>query len=257
MQQTMQQAMQLTDVYESPMDKGMHGLLAAASYVLPLVVAFFAGWWIGDGYVGVGTHTAGDFYGVHVIAMAGELTLPIITVACARTAKKAATDSGMYKWLAIGALLLLLVSLGSATAQWFLILTNVKAAGYDTSAQGVVTMMLFRVCMPVAVDLGALFYLSVHGHRSLKRQLAQMDERAEAVEKLSERNRRIQAAEDRARREREDDATQRALRARREEVLARIEEMNAQAALAHMERLLLNPSKIVDEDGDRRNYRRS
>lgn len=260
MQHTMQQAMQLTEVHEDPMDKLVHWLFAFVSYVMPVIVAVFAGWWIGDGYAGTGKQTAGDVYGVHVIAMAGELILPIITVACARAAKKAASDSGMYKWLAIGALLLVVVSTGSASAQWFLILNNIHASGYDPSSFGVMTMMLFRVCMPVAVDLGALLYLSIHGHRSLKRQLAQMDERAEAVEKLSERNRRIQAAEDRARREREDDEAQRLTRQRREEVLTRIEEMNAQAAISHMEQMLLKPPRIVDgddPDGNRRNYRRS
>src|SRR5579859_189229 len=151
MQQTMQQAMQLTEVYEDPMDKTVHASFAFVSYVLPIVVALFAGWWIGDGYAGMGSkQSLGDVYGVHVISLAGELILPIITVACARAAKKGASDGSMYKWLAIGTVLLLLVSAGSATAQWFLILNNIHSSGYNPSSIGIITMMVFRVCMPIA-----------------------------------------------------------------------------------------------------------
>jgi len=252
-QRTMVEASQLTDVYEAALEKTWHGLYALMSYVAPTLAALAAGWWIGDGYAGPFAWN-GASAGVHLISILGELALVAITLTAARTIKKAANDRTMWRYLiAIGAALLIF-SVASALAQWFLILNDVRAAGYDPSSAGVVAMLLFRVIMPVGVDIAALLYLSIHGHRSLKHKLAQIDERGEAFEKLHERMLRMQMLEEKARKEREDAEAERARRQKAEETLNRLMEMQTTAALEAIERALR--PQVVDSDDRPRDMRR-
>ncbi len=243
---TMQEAMSMTEVYEPVLAKGVHAVYSWLAYTLPFVAAIFAGWWIGDGYAGAWQWN-GESAGVHVISLTGEITLGMITVACAIVAKQATSDTSRRRTLMIGIAILLFFSAASATAQWFLILHNVQAAGYDPSSAGVLAMLFFRVLMPLGVDVGALYYLAVYGHKSLKHRLAQLDQRAEAFEKLHARKLAMQAAEDKARREREDAEAERERRRRAEELVTRIQEINSQATLAAIEQHMLKPG-IVDAD---------
>jgi hypothetical protein len=249
-QRTMLEASQLTDVYEDPLDKAWHGLYALMSYLAPTIAALAAGWWIGDGYAG-SFKWDGASAGVHIISIFGELALVALTLTSARIVKRAASDKSMWRYLAVTVAVLLIFSIASALAQWFLILSDVKAAGYDPSQAGVLAMLAFRVVMPVSIDIAALLYLSIHGHRSLKNKLAQIDERSEAFQKLHARMLEMQALEEKARQEAEDREAERERRRRTEETLNRIQEMQANAALNAIEKSL-NP-QIVDGS---RNIRR-
>ena len=247
---TMVEASQLTDVYEAPLDKAWHGLYALMSYLAPTIAALAAGWWIGDGYAGA-FRWNGPSAGVHVISILGELGLVAITLTCARIVKRAASDKSMWRYLAVTMVALLIFSAASALAQWFLIQSDIKAAGYDPSSAGVMAMLFFRVLMPVGVDIAALLYLSIHGHRSLKNKLAQIDERSEAFQKLHARMLEMKALEEKARQEAEDREAERERRRRTEETLNRIQEMQANAALNAIEKSL-NPN-VIDSS---RNIRR-
>lgn len=247
---TMVEASQLTDIYESPMDKSVHALFALLAYAGPLIVAIAAGWWIGDGYAGP-FKWQGDSAGVHIISFFGELALAMLTLTCARIIKRSANDRAMWKYLAVTGLVLLVFSAASATAQWFLILNNIRAAGYDPSQMAVIVMLAFRVVMPLGIDIAALLYLSIHGYRSLRQKLAQIDERGEAFEKIHVRMLAMQEREDKARRDREDAEAERARRKAAEETLNHIMEMQSNAAIAQLEKAL-DPN-IVDSS---RSFRR-
>ena len=230
----------------------MHGLFALVSYLAPTIAALAAGWWIGDGYAGP-FRMDGASAGVHIISLFGELALVALTLTSARIIKRAANDKAMWRYLAVTAVVLLIFSAASAMAQWFLIQTDIKAAGYDPSSAGVIAMLLFRVIMPLGIDIAALLYLSIHGHRSLKHKLAQLDERGEAFEKLHERMLRMKAVEDKARQEAEDRESERAQRQKAQETINRIMELQTEAALGAIEKAI-NPTIV---DGDRsRNIRR-
>src|SRR5207248_11285038 len=130
-----------------PQGNGVHFTFSLLSSTVPTIVALFADWWIGDGYAG-SWQWNGESAGVHVISLAGELALVTITLACAITAKQVVNDKSRQRMLITGLIALAFFSLASATAQWFLILKNVQAVGYDPSSSGILAMLLLRVLIP-------------------------------------------------------------------------------------------------------------
>jgi hypothetical protein len=253
--ETMQEAAALTDVHQTPMDKLLLAMWSLFAYLAPIVMAVAAGIWIGDGYTGPHT-SAGEAFGIHTISLIGELALALGAVVVAESVKRLTNDRQVFKVLAVSVIVFLLSAAGSATAQWFLILTNATASGYDPTQRGFYVMLGFRVLMPVITDVFSLLYLSIYGRHSLKHKLAQLDERGEAFEKLHERKLRMQEKEEKARQEREDAEEARAARRRREEVLTRIEEIYSEAALAQIERAIA-PPRVVDADDESRRQRKA
>jgi len=245
--ETMQEAAQISDVHHSPADKLFLAAWSLFFYLAPMVVAYAAGIWIGDGYTGPHT-TAGESQGIHIISLVGELALAGGAIIVAELLKRLANDKAVIKMLAVALAVFITAAIGSATAQWFLILTNATASGYNPTANGFYMMLGFRVLMPVITDLFAMLYLGIYGRHSLKMKLAQLDERGEAFEKIHERKLRMQAKEDKARQEKEDADRERESKRKREEVLARMEEMYSEAALTQMQKAM-NP-KVVDADND-------
>jgi hypothetical protein len=253
--ESMQEAQQISDVHHSPADKVFMAAWSLFFYVAPVVVAYAAGRWIGDGYTGVNS-SAGESQGIHIISLVGELALAGGAIIVAELIKRLANDKTAIRLLTVALAVFVASAIGSAMAQWFLILTNAKASGYDTSAQGFAMMLAFRVLMPVITDIFAMLYLGIYGRHSLKMKLAQLDERGEAFEKIHDRKLRMQEKEEKARRDKEDADRERESRRRREETLVKMETMYSEAALAQMEKAL-NP-KIVDADDDNsRRQRRS
>ncbi len=252
MQATMQEAFALTDANESIMDRAMHGLYAALAYLMPLVVAVAAGWWIGDGFSGP-FRWNGDSAGVHLISYAGEITLSMTALALSRSVKRMTNDKAVWKYLLVVSIAFAVFALASALAQWVLIMLNIGTIGLTSvSPAAIAIVIMFRCVMPIAVDVGSLLYLGVHGYRSLKRKLAQMDERGEAFEKLIDRKLAITAKEEKARQDSEDREAERAQRQRTNDLLNRITEMQNEAAIAQIEKSL-NPNVV---DGSRQ-FRRT
>ncbi len=253
--ETMQEAAQIADVHHSAADKLFLAAWSLFFYAAPVVVAYAAGRWIGDGYTGVNS-SAGESQGIHLIALTGELALAGGAIIVAELLKRLANDKAVIKMLAVALAVFVASAIGSATAQWFLILNNATASGYNPTASGFSMMLGFRVLMPVITDIFAMLFLGIYGRHSLKMKLAQLDERGEAFEKIHERKLRMQAKEEKARQEKEDADREREGKRRREEVLTRMEEMYSEAALAQMQKAI-NP-KIVDADDDNsRRQRRS
>lgn len=245
--ESMHEAQQISDVHHSAADRLFLAAWSLFFYVAPVIVAYAAGRWIGDGYTGPHS-TPGESQGIHIISIVGELALAGLAITVSELMKRLANDKTVIKVLAITVSVFVVSALGSATAQWFLIQINANAAGFDPTAQGFTQMLGFRVLMPVVTDIAAMLYLGIYGRHSLKVKLAQLDERGEAFEKIHERKLRMQEKEEKARREKEDADRERESRRRREEVLARMEEMYSEAALAQMQKAI-NP-KIVDADDD-------
>jgi hypothetical protein len=237
-QHTMNEAAGLTDTHETPMDKAVHFLYALIAYIGPFVVALAAGWWIGDGFAGPFAWN-GDSVGVHVISIFGEVALSMLSVTLARTAKRMNNDKQIWKYLLVVSIAFLAVALASALAQWVLIVYNIGTYGLRGASPAMVIIVIgFRAFMPICIDIASLLYLAIHGYRSLKQKLAQIDERAEAFEKLHERALTIQAKEDKARQQRDDAEAERARRAKTEELLNRITELQNEAAIAQIEKSL-------------------
>lgn len=245
--ESMHEAQQISDVHHSAADRLFLAAWSLFFYVAPVIVAYAAGMWIGDGYTGPHT-TIGESRGIHIISLVGELALAGGAIIVSELLKRLANDKAVIKMLAVALTVFVASAIGSATAQWFLILTNAQASGYDPTASGFYMMLGFRVLMPVITDIFAMLFLGIYGRHSLKVKLAQLDERGEAFEKIHERKLRMQAKEEKARQEKEDADREREGRRRREEVLARMEEMYSEAALAQMQKAI-NP-KIVDADDD-------
>ena len=237
-QSTMQEAATLTDTYESPMDKAVHFVYALIAYAGPFIVALAAGWWIGDGFSGPFAWN-GDSVGVHVISIFGEIALSMLSVTLARTTKRMTNDKQVWKYLLIVSIAFLAVALASALAQWVLIVFNIGVYGLRGASPAMIIIVIgFRAFMPICIDIAALLYLAIHGYRSLKQKLAQLDERGEAFEKLNDRKLSIQAKEDKARQQREDAESERARRQRTEDMLNRITELQNEAAIAQIEKSL-------------------
>lgn len=252
-QHTMNEAAGLTDTHETPMDKAVHFLYALIAYIGPFVVALAAGWWIGDGFSGPFAWN-GDSVGVHTISIFGEVALSMLSVTLARTAKRMTNDKQIWKYLLVVSIAFLAVALASALAQWVLIVFNIGGYGLRGASPAMVIIVIgFRAFMPICIDIASLLYLAIHGYRSLKQKLAQIDERAEAFEKLHDRALAIQAKEDKARQEREDAEAERARRMKTEETLNRITEMQTDAALTLIEKSLSGGNVV---DGSRQ-FRRS
>lgn len=253
--ETMQEAAQIADVHHSPADKVFMAAWSLFFYLAPVIVAYAAGRWIGDGYTGINS-SAGESQGIHIISLIGEMALAGGAIIVAELIKRLANDKAVIKMLAVALAVFVASAIGSATAQWFLILTNATSSGYNPTASGFYMMLGFRVLMPVITDIFAMLFLGIYGRHSLKMKLAQLDERGEAFEKIHDRKLRMQDKEEKARQAKEDADRDREGRRRREEVLTKMEEMYSEAALAQMQKAI-NP-KIVDADDDNsRRQRRS
>ncbi|HVB20594.1 MAG TPA: hypothetical protein VNG51_01430 [Ktedonobacteraceae bacterium] len=242
---TMNEAATLTDTHETPMDKMVHFVYALIAYIGPFVVALAAGWWIGDGFAGPFAWN-GDSVGVHVISIFGEIALSMLSVTLARTAKRMTNDKAIWKYLLVVSFAFLLVALASALAQWVLIVFNIGTYGLRGASPAMIIIVIgFRAFMPICIDIASLLYLAIHGYRSLKQKLAQIDERGEAFEKLHDRGLSIQAKEDKARQAREDAESDRARRKKTEDTINRVTEMQTEAAIALIEKSL-SGGNVVD-----------
>jgi membrane protein implicated in regulation of membrane protease activity len=166
------------------------------------------------------------------------MTVPIASITCARAVKRVRVDPSAVWILIAGLLCFLLISAGSAIAQWIL-----YTSSYNPIPTGVAVVALFRGCAPVIADLICAVFLALHGYKSLRRRLAQLDERAEAVEKIYARQVVIIEREEKLRKEREDAEAERRRRDKREEMLDRVQEMQTTSMLDAMEYVLTIPQK--------------
>lgn len=141
----------------------------------------------------------------------------------------------------------IVLGIGSAAAQWF-----IYTAPYGSNVpMSIAVVSLFKGVAPIIADVGAGVYLSLHGYKSLKKKLAQLDERAEAVQKIFQKQAAIIDQSEKQRKEREDADAERARRSRKEEMIDRVYEMMGDSFVGAMENYLALGQGSVNGNGSR------
>ena len=234
MQSAMAEAMQSTDTTDSGVEKGFYELLAVVCYVGPFVIALMVGNWVGDGLSALTHANTSDTALYRWISMFIELFVPVMSTACARAVKRTQVDAGARGMMVASLLCFAVLGLGSAVAQWF-----IYTAPYGASIPtGVGVVSVFKGAAPIIADVGAGVYLSLHGYKSLKKKLAQLDERAEAVQKIFQKQAAIIDQSEKQRKEREDADAERERRNKKEAMIDRVYEMMGDSFVSAMENYL-------------------
>ncbi len=173
-------------------------LFTILSYLLPVVLAVFVGWEIGDTYGGA--WRAGDAFSqtMHVVAWAGEIIQASFVIAIAFAARAYARNKSHLWYLILASFFFLVFIAASGLAQWYVAVLHLGSATLDNRA-GLVGLV-FRVLMPALVDIGGAIFLAVVNIKDLKKYLAQLEQKAEALEKLNQSHLRVEEAQEAARR---------------------------------------------------------
>jgi len=80
---------------ETPLEKVIRWFLLLLAYALPIIVAYAMGKEIGDAYGGKFDINDGWSLGTHVVAMAGEFALTMMTFSAASALRKSSTDTNL------------------------------------------------------------------------------------------------------------------------------------------------------------------
>ncbi len=228
---------------ETWLEKLLRWFLLFLAYALPLVVAYAMGKEIGDAYGGRFDWNEGWSLGTHVVAMAGEFALTMMTFSAASALRKMATDSA-YAPKFIGSVVAFLVfAVASGLAQWFIASQHITPSNNAGLAA-----LVFRVAMVPAVDIAALLFLAVMNFKSLKKFVADQRIRAQAIRDLNEAELEIQRAQSVARRRETEEKQDIEMKEQRNAVWLELDRMNAQSMLADAQRRALPPATMVTED---------
>jgi hypothetical protein len=191
------------------------------AYVAPILIALAVGREIGDAYGGPFSWGDGWSLGAHAGAYFGELSLAMMSLASATALRRVQSDKTyIYKLLA-AVFFLVVFSIASGLAQWYIALTHVAMVNGGTPA------LLFRVLMPPAVDIASLIYISVMGFKSLKKHLANMKLMADSLRELNEAEIGIRKSQNMAKQQEN-----------RENLLMKVEGLQADAVIKAVEQSL-------------------
>jgi hypothetical protein len=234
MQSAMSEAMSLTDTTDSGPEKIFYEVLAMVCYIGPFVIAVLVGTWIGDGLSALTHANPSDTNTYRYISMFVELFVPVMSTACARAVKRTQVDPSAMGMMIAALACFVVLGIGSGVAQWF-----IYTAPYGNAIPtGIVVVSIFKGSAPIIADVGAGVYLSLHGYKSLKRKLAQLDERADAVGKIFTKQAIIIDQSEKQRKEREDADAERERRAKKEGMIDRVYEMMGESFVGAMENYL-------------------
>lgn len=192
------------------------------AYVAPILIAVSVGKEIGDAYGGSFSFDNGWSLGVHTGAYFGELSLAMMSLASATALRRVQSDQGYIAKLVLAVFFLVLFSLASGLAQWYIALNMI-----DPTKTGGTAALIFRVTMPPAVDIASLLYISVMGFKSLKKHLANMKMMADALRDLNDAEIDIRKSQNAARQQE-----------RRENMIMRVESLQADAVIKAVEQSL-------------------
>lgn len=247
MQSAMQDAMQSTDATDTGAEKAFYELLAVVCYIGPFVIAVLVGNWIGDGLTALTRANTNDANLYRWISMFVELFVPVMSTACARAVKRTQVDDGARGIMIASLVCFIVLGLGSGIAQWF-----IYTASYgQTIPIGIIVVSIFKGVAPIIADVGAGVYLSLHGYKSLKKKLAQLDERAEAVTKIFQKQAAIVDQSQKQRKEREDAEAERERRNKKEAMIDRVYEMMGDSFVGMMENYLAAAPGVNGSNGSR------
>jgi hypothetical protein len=207
---------------ENLLEKAGRWLFLVLAYVAPVVIAWAVGKEIGDAYGGPFSWDDGWSLGVHMGAFFGEQSLAMMSLASATALRRLQSDRGYIAKLALAVFFLVLFSLASGLAQWYIAMNRV-----NIGATGGYAALIFRVTMPPAVDIASLLYISIMGFKSLQKHLANMKLMANALRDLNDAEIDIRKSQNAAKQQE-----------RRENLLMRVESLQADAVIKAVERSL-------------------
>lgn len=225
---------------EAWLEKLLRWVLLLLAYSLPLVVAYAMGKEIGDAYGGVFNVNDGWSLGTHVVAMAGELALTMMTFSAASALRKMSSDSSYTFKFAGSVVAFLVFALASGLAQWFI------ASHHIAPSDGAgVAALVFRVAMVPGVDIAALLFLAVMNFKSLKKFVADQRVRAQAIRDLNEAELEIQRAQSTARRRETEERQDMEMKEQRNAVWLELDRLHAQSMISDAQRRALPPASTT------------
>ena len=175
------------------LERLMTFLFTVAAYVGPFIVALAVAQEIADTYSGPWQWGNSWSVATHLVAWFGELGLAALTVSIATAVRRVVSDGEMLPRLVASIAAFVVFSVASGLAQWYVATLQVSPA--TTAGQ---VALAFRVAMPVAIDLASMLYLSIMKIKSLKRYLAEMGQKAEAIEQVNKSHLRVEQAQQEA-----------------------------------------------------------
>lgn|GEM_PF-1782783 len=208
---------------ENFLEKAGRWFFLCLAYIGPIIVAVAFGKEIGDAYGGPFSLSNGWSLGMHVGSYFGELALAMMSLTCATALRRMQSDKGYVGKLVFAALFLVLFSLASGLAQWFIALQHV-----DIHAAGGYPALIFRVAMPTAVDIASLIYISVMKFKSLKSHIENLRQEAIALRELNDADIAIRKSQNALKQQEA-----------REDLLMKVEAIQAKAVLRAVEKSLL------------------
>jgi len=185
----------LDDDKESWLDFLMRWFFTLNSYFWPIFTAWAIGNEIGDAYGGKFDWGNSFSVGMHGGSLAVEITLAFLSFGIAHALAKAFVDSSYISKAALASAIFLLLTAISCLSQWYIMAQHVHIWTTTTVAGKAVTntdgaalaSALFRVFIGPSVDIGALIYQSITKIKSLKKELAKLELKADAIKSLNEK----------------------------------------------------------------------
>jgi len=241
---------------ETSLEKVLRWFLLLLAYALPLIVAYAMGKEIGDAYGGKFDMNDGWSLGTHVVAMAGEFALTMMTFSAASALRKSSTDKSYTSKFISSVVAFLLFAVASGLAQWFIASGHIKTV--DTLGHANISgfaALVFRVAMVPGVDVAALLFLAVMNFKSLKKFVADQRIRAQAIRDLNEAELEIERAQSTARRREMEEQQDIEQKEQRNAVWLEMDRMNAQNMIADAQRRALPapPPTIITPDEETNN----
>lgn len=213
---------------ENWFEKLVRWLFLLLAYALPVMVAYAMGKEIGDAYGGAFSWSDGWSLGTHVVAMAGEFALAMMTLSAATALRRMATDPGYAPKFVGSVASFLLFSLASGLAQWFIASQHI--APHNTSG---LVALVFRVAMVPAVDIASLLFLAIMSFKSLKKFVADQRVRAQAIRDINEAELEIERAQAGAARRQQEERQDLTMKEQRNQVWLELDKLHAQSMIAH------------------------
>src|SRR5215469_1849343 len=147
---------QFDEEKKGALERLMVFLFNIAAYVGPFIVALAVAQEIADTYSGAFAWGNSWSVGTHIVAWFGELVLAALTVSIATAVRRVVADEDMLPRLVASIAAFVVFSVASGLAQWYVATLHVS----PTTASGQAAL-IFRVAMPVAIDLASMLYLSI------------------------------------------------------------------------------------------------
>jgi hypothetical protein len=198
LEQVRQEVEKFDEDKRHPLEHLLIFIFTVAAYVLPVVIAVYIGWEIGDAYGGVWRAGNSFSQGMHITAFAGEIAQAMFVIAISFAARAFARNRENLWLLVIACTFFVIFILASGLAQWYvskLYITPTTNAGKAG--------LLFRVAMPALFDIGAALFLAIVNVKNLKRFLQQQGQKAEAIEQVNRSILRIEEAQEEAKQRKE------------------------------------------------------